>query len=207
MRFSVLFKFVVFIILLQLEQTAGSSVQRRTGNPGLSLVSPKVFSLFCHRWSFGSLPLSPLACLVWDTSFPAILSTWLHRYYLNWTELDDAITQFNNEMPLTENWVLNLVILHYWYYFPILILCSCFVTICIVKSFLSKCLLWMRKCRKSYLIRIFIWRTKVSEAVCKHDWHNMRSYLFFNYIFGLRITICTRGHCTLFALSENSSIF
>ncbi len=32
--------------------------------PRLSLVSPKVFSLFCHRWSFGSLLLSPLACLV-----------------------------------------------------------------------------------------------------------------------------------------------
>ncbi len=103
--------------------------------PRLSLVSPKVFfSPFCHQWSFGSLPLSPLACLVGDTSFPAISSTWLNRNFLNWTELDDAITEFNNEMPLTENWVFNLVILHYWHYFPILILCSCFVTICIVKS-------------------------------------------------------------------------
>ncbi len=27
---------------------------------------------------------------------------------------------------------------------------------------------------------IFLWRTKVSEAVCKRDWHNVRSYLFFN---------------------------
>ncbi len=26
----------------------------------------------------------------------------------------------------------------------------------------------------------FFWRTKVSEAVCKRDWHNERSYLFFN---------------------------
>ncbi len=25
----------------------------------------------------------------------------------------------------------------------------------------------------------FFWRTKVSEAVCKRDWHNVRSYLFF----------------------------
>ncbi len=71
--------------------------------PRLSLVSPKVFSPFCHRWSFRSLPLSPLACLVGDTSFPAISPTWLHRYYFIWTELDDAITKFNNEMPLTEN--------------------------------------------------------------------------------------------------------
>ncbi len=34
---------------------------------------------------------------------------------LNWTELDDDITEFNNEMPLTEKMVFNLVILHYWY--------------------------------------------------------------------------------------------
>ncbi len=102
--------------------------------PRLSLVSPKVFSPFCHRWSFGSLPLSPLSCLVGDTSFPAISSTWFHRYYLNWTELDNDITEFNNEMPSTENLVLNPVILHYWHHFPILILCSCFSTICIVKS-------------------------------------------------------------------------
>ncbi len=27
---------------------------------------------------------------------------------------------------------------------------------------------------------IFLRRTKVSEAVCKRDWHNVRSYLFFN---------------------------
>ncbi len=36
------------------------------------------------------------------------------RYYLNWTEMDDAITKFNNEI-WTEKWVLNLVILHYWH--------------------------------------------------------------------------------------------
>ncbi len=33
------------------------------------------FSPFCHRWSFGSLPLSPQTCLVGDTSFPAISPT------------------------------------------------------------------------------------------------------------------------------------
>ncbi len=56
--------------------------------------APKDFFLhFCHRWSFGSLPLSPLACLVGDISFLAILSTWLHRYYLNWTELDNDINE------------------------------------------------------------------------------------------------------------------
>ncbi len=100
--------------------------------PRLSLVSPKVFSQFCHRWSFGSLPEATLACLVGDSSFPAMSSTWLHRYYLNWTELDNAITKFNNERPSAYNWVLNVVILHYRHYFPILILCSCFVRIGIV---------------------------------------------------------------------------
>ncbi len=40
--------------------------------------------------------------------------------------------------------------------------------------FLSKCLLWMWK---SNLVWIFsVWK----KAVCKHDWHNVRSYLFFN---------------------------
>ncbi len=82
---------------------------------GMKKSSNRFFSPFCHQWSFGSLPLSPLACLVGDTSFPAISSTWLNRNYLNWTELDDDITEFNNEMPLTENWVFNLVILHYWH--------------------------------------------------------------------------------------------
>ncbi len=43
--------------------------------------------------------------------FPAVSSTWLHRYYLNWSELEDDITEFNNEMPLTEKWPFYLVIL------------------------------------------------------------------------------------------------
>ncbi len=36
------------------------------------------------------------------------------------------------------------------------------------------------KFRKLNPIRILLWWTKDSEAVCKHDGHNMRSYLFFN---------------------------
>ncbi len=85
-------------------------------SPRLSLVSPKVF--FLHSvtdGSFGSLPLSPLACLVGGTSFPAISSTLLHRYYINWTELGNYIIQFNNERRLTKNVVFNLVTLHYWH--------------------------------------------------------------------------------------------
>ncbi len=34
---------------------------------------------------------------------------------MNWTELDDDIIEFNDELPLTENLVFNLVILHYWH--------------------------------------------------------------------------------------------
>ncbi len=36
------------------------------------------------------------------------------------------------------------------------------------------------KCWKSIPIRITLWRTKVSEAVCKRDWHKVRLSLFFS---------------------------
>ncbi len=71
------------------------------------------------------------------STIPAQSSTWLHRYYLNWTKLDNAITKFNNEMHSADNWVLNPVILHYcnvktkFAHFDIV---QCFVTICIVKG-------------------------------------------------------------------------
>ncbi len=76
----------------------------------------------------------PLACSVGDTSFPAQSSTWLHRYYLNWTKLDNAITKFNNEMHSADNWVLNPVILHYWQNLPILILCSALLQFVLLKA-------------------------------------------------------------------------
>ncbi len=45
--------------------------------------------------------------------------------------------------------------------------------------FLSKCMrMWKR--RKIEPDPNLFWRTKVSEALCKRDWHNVRSYLFFN---------------------------
>ncbi len=102
------------LTLLQLEQTAGSSSQRGTGLPTEAGFSQGFFSILSPMGSFGSLPLSPLACFVGDTSFPAISSTWSHRYYLNWIELDDTITKFNNEIE-TENCVFILVILYYWH--------------------------------------------------------------------------------------------
>ncbi len=42
---------------------AGSSGQRRTGPTTEPGFSQGFFLQFCHRWSFGSLPLSPLTCL------------------------------------------------------------------------------------------------------------------------------------------------
>ncbi len=57
--------------------------------------------------------------------------------------------------------------------------------------FLSKYLLRMRKRRKSNLIWIFLCRTKVSEAVCKRDWHNMSSYLYF-YVWKFQTKFWTR---------------
>ncbi len=96
------------LTLLQLEQTNRSSGRRGTGPPTEPGFSQGFFSPFCHRWSFSSLTLSPLACLVADTSFPVISPTWLHRYYLNWTELNDDTTEFNNEMPLLKNGCLIL---------------------------------------------------------------------------------------------------
>ncbi len=58
-----------------LEQTTGSSGRRGTGpltEPGFS--QGFLLHSVTDR-SFGSLPLSPLACLVGDTAFPAISLT------------------------------------------------------------------------------------------------------------------------------------
>ncbi len=69
-----------------------------------------------------------------ETSFPAISWTWSHRYYLNWTELDDAITEFNNEMHSADNWVLNCHFTLLTHYFPILILCSALLQFVLLKA-------------------------------------------------------------------------
>ncbi len=121
------------LTLLQLEQTTDSSGRRGTGPPTEPGFSQGFFSILSPM-EFSFLPLSPLACLVGDTSFPAQSSTWLHRYYLNWTKLDNAITKFNNEMHSADNWVLNPVILHYWHNLPILILCSALLQFVLLKA-------------------------------------------------------------------------
>ncbi len=100
------------LTLLQLEQTSGSSGRRGTAPPTEPGFSQGFFSVLTLM-EFWFLAAVASGLLSWDTSFPAISLTWLHRYYLNWTDLDDAITKFNNEMPSTENIVFNLVIFHW----------------------------------------------------------------------------------------------
>ncbi len=54
------------------------------------------------------------------------------------------------------------------------------------------CLPRMRKKlnKKSNPMNFFLWRTKISVAVCKSDWHNVRSYLFFNvWTFRKKLTL------------------
>ncbi len=121
------------LTLLQLEQTTDSSGRRGTGPPTEPGFSQGFFSILSPM-EFSFLPLSPLACSVGDTSFPSQSSTWLHRYYLNWTKLDNAITKFNNKMHSADNWVLNPVILHYWHNLPILILCSALLQFVLLKA-------------------------------------------------------------------------
>ncbi len=69
--------------------------------PRLSLVSPKVLFSILSPMEFWFLA-AVTSGLLSSGHFPAISPTWLHRYHLNWTELDNDITEFNNEMPLTE---------------------------------------------------------------------------------------------------------
>ncbi len=93
------------LTLLQLEQTAGSSGRRGT-----------LPHFFLRSVTDGVLV--PCRCRLWLAYLGTLHFQWYHRldcrYYLNWTEIDDAITKFNNEI-WTEKLVLNLVILHYWH--------------------------------------------------------------------------------------------
>ncbi len=95
------------LTLLQLVQTTGSSGQRG------SLASPNVFYfIFIFIYFFIFFVLSPMefcflvvvasGLLSWGHFISSDITNWLHRYYLNWTELDNDITKFNNGMPLTQ---------------------------------------------------------------------------------------------------------
>ncbi len=57
---------------------------------------PRFFSPFCHQWSFGSLPLSPLACLVGTLNFQQYRRLdWTETF---WTELSWTMPSLNSIM-------------------------------------------------------------------------------------------------------------
>ncbi len=112
------------LTFLKLEQTNGSSGQRGTGpqtEPGfskgfLSILSPMEF-WFLAAVASGLLSLGTLN---------------FQRYHGYITKLNNA---FRNAWKF--NWKLSVKSCHFTlltHYFPFLILCSCFVTICIFKS-------------------------------------------------------------------------
>ncbi len=55
--------------------------------------------------------------------------------------------------------------------------------------------------------RIFLWQTKVSEAESKRDWHNVRSYLFFNvqkFWTRLCMICCTFAYYCVYICVQNA---
>ncbi len=121
------------LTLLQLEQTTDSSGRRGTGPPTEPGFSQGFFSILSPM-EFSFLAAVASGLLSWGHFISSTIIDWLHRYYLNWTELDNAITKFNNEMHSANNWVLNPVILHYWHNLPILILCSALLQFVLLKA-------------------------------------------------------------------------
>ncbi len=91
--------------------------------PRLSLVSPKVFFSVLSPMEFWFLTVVASGLL----SCGHFISSDITDLISNPIEYS---IEFNNEIPLTEKCHFTLLI----HYFPILILCSCFDTICIVKS-------------------------------------------------------------------------
>ncbi len=70
------------------------------------LISPKVFSPFCHRWSFGSSGLLSCEHLISSDIVDLIAQI---LFELIWAGRD--ITEFNDELPER----FNIVLLHYWH--------------------------------------------------------------------------------------------
>ncbi len=68
--------------------------------PRLSLVSPKVFFSVLSPMEFWFLAAVASGLLSWGHLISSDIIDLIEQKLL---ELDDAITEFNNEMPLTEN--------------------------------------------------------------------------------------------------------
>ncbi len=94
------------LTLLQLEQTAGSV--------WLSLVPPKVFFSILRLMKFCFLAAVASGLLSWGHFISSDIIDLIAQilFKLNWA---GRCHHINNEMPSTENWVFNLVILYYWH--------------------------------------------------------------------------------------------
>ncbi len=101
-----------------------SSGQRRTAPPTEPGFSQGFLLNLCHRWSFGSLPLSPLACLFGDTWL--IAQTLLEE---SWTGLCQH--WITNELTLTGKMTCYCPLALLTNYFPVR-LCKAALTISIV---------------------------------------------------------------------------
>ncbi len=120
------------LTLLQLEQTTDSSGRRGTGPPTEPGFSQGFFSILSPM-EFLFLAAVASGLLSWGHFISSTIIDLIAQILLL-TELDNAITKFNNEMHSADNWVLNLVILHYWHNLPILILCSALLQFVLLKA-------------------------------------------------------------------------
>ncbi len=121
------------LTLMQLEETAGSSGQRGTGeltesgfSQGFfSILSPMVFwflvAVASGLLSWGHFIYSDIIDLIAQILFKLNWAGWCHHKNQYWKLNWKLSVKSCNFTLLTQ-------------YFPILILCSCFITICIVKS-------------------------------------------------------------------------
>ncbi len=89
------------------------------------------------------------------------------KYFTSWSM---QISEMAHRLFFLFNWKARLLFLRSLH-------CCAFFRIPL--PFQSKCEK-MRNRWKTNLIWIFSWWKKVSKAVCKCNWHSVRSYLFFN---------------------------
>ncbi len=83
----------------------------------------------------------------------------------------------------------------------------------VILSYQNACYRWENAENWTWL-EFCLWRTKVSEAVCKHDWHNVRSYIFFTwkhfwweFLTQCAKTLTKKGQLAVIALQNNMFYF
>ncbi len=118
------------LTLLQLEQTTDSSGRRGTGPPTEPGFSQGFFSILSPM-EFSFLAAVASGLLSWGHFISSKIIDLIAQILF---KLNNAITKLNNEMHSADNWVLNLVILHYWHNSPILIMCSALLQFVLLKA-------------------------------------------------------------------------